>query len=104
MRIRALLENTSLDDAFQTEHGLSLYIETQRHCLLFDVAPAIFSSKTPGRWVSTSPARIRSLFPTATVITAADCPRFCVRTPRPLSMSVKRLLSALRPPARRFDA
>lgn len=42
MRIRALLENTSLDDAFQTEHGLSLYIETQRHCLLFDVGASDF--------------------------------------------------------------
>jgi len=36
MNISVLAENTSRDPAFGFEHGLSLYIETNRHRLLFD--------------------------------------------------------------------
>jgi 7,8-dihydropterin-6-yl-methyl-4-(beta-D-ribofuranosyl)aminobenzene 5'-phosphate synthase len=34
--IRALMENTSKTDDYKCEHGLSLYIETQKHRILFD--------------------------------------------------------------------
>lgn len=37
MRIVSLLENTTARADMQTEHGLSLYIETQGHKLLFDM-------------------------------------------------------------------
>lgn len=37
MRITSLLENTAERDDVQTEHGLSLYIETERHRILFDM-------------------------------------------------------------------
>lgn len=37
MKITSLLENTSLNDSFKTEHGLSLYIETENHKILFDM-------------------------------------------------------------------
>lgn len=37
MKIVTLTENTSVSDAFKNEHGLSLYIETEMHKLLFDV-------------------------------------------------------------------
>lgn len=37
MKIVSLLENTSLSDLFETEHGLSLYIETEKHKILFDM-------------------------------------------------------------------
>ena len=37
MIIKTLLENTSVSDEFKVEHGLSLYIETRKHKLLFDV-------------------------------------------------------------------
>lgn len=37
MRITALLENTTERDDMQVEHGLSLYIETQTHKILFDM-------------------------------------------------------------------
>lgn len=36
MRIKVLSENTSYDDRFGAEHGLSLYIETEHHKILFD--------------------------------------------------------------------
>lgn len=37
MKITALLENTSGRADMQTEHGLSLYIETEEHNILFDM-------------------------------------------------------------------
>ena len=44
MKIVTLAENTSIADAFQNEHGLSFYIETQTHKLLFDVgASSLFA-------------------------------------------------------------
>ena len=36
MKIYTLMENTVKDEAFCCEHGLSLYVETPRHKLLFD--------------------------------------------------------------------
>lgn len=44
MIIKALVENTSDYEAFGCEHGLSLYIETSKHKLLFDSgASALFA-------------------------------------------------------------
>ena len=37
MLIKVLVENTAVSDSFQTEHGLSLYIEANGHKLLFDM-------------------------------------------------------------------
>ena len=37
MRIISLIENTSLNDEMETEHGLSLYIEFKNHKILFDM-------------------------------------------------------------------
>ena len=37
MIIKALVENTSISEDFASEHGLSLYIETKNHKILFDV-------------------------------------------------------------------
>ncbi len=37
MIIKALVENTTQDECLQTEHGLSLYVQTAKHNLLFDV-------------------------------------------------------------------
>lgn len=36
MKITALVENTTSNNMFKTEHGLSLYIETKMHKVLFD--------------------------------------------------------------------
>ena len=36
MKIRTLSENTSISESIGHEHGLSLYIETEKHKLLFD--------------------------------------------------------------------
>ena len=36
MKIYALMENTPYEPKFAAEHGLSLYIETHRHKILFD--------------------------------------------------------------------
>ena len=37
MKVQVLVENTALNPEFGSEHGLSLYIETRKHRLLFDV-------------------------------------------------------------------
>ena len=37
MLIKTLVENTSISKDFGNEHGLSLYIETKKHKILFDV-------------------------------------------------------------------
>jgi len=37
MIIKTLVENTSISDSYKCEHGLSLYIETESHKLLFDL-------------------------------------------------------------------
>ena len=39
MRITALLENTTIDSTLEPKHGLSLYIETAKHKVLFDLGP-----------------------------------------------------------------
>ena len=36
MIIKTLIENTSISEGFCSEHGLSLYIETKKHKILFD--------------------------------------------------------------------
>jgi 7,8-dihydropterin-6-yl-methyl-4-(beta-D-ribofuranosyl)aminobenzene 5'-phosphate synthase len=36
MIIKVLMENTTIDNNFLTEHGLSLYIETKAHKIFFD--------------------------------------------------------------------
>ena len=44
MKIITLAENTSVSEKFKSEHGLSLYIETETHKLLFDVgASSLFA-------------------------------------------------------------
>jgi len=37
MIIRTLVDNTSISEEFNSEHGLCLYIETKKHKLLFDL-------------------------------------------------------------------
>lgn len=37
MKITALIENTALCDDLAVEHGLSFYVETERHNILFDM-------------------------------------------------------------------
>lgn len=39
MKITVLMENTALSERYLCRHGLSLYIETQRHKILFDMGP-----------------------------------------------------------------
>ncbi|BCP62570.1 hypothetical protein SUT380_17580 [Streptococcus parasuis] len=38
MKITALVENVSISD-LKAKHGLSLYVETKKHNLLFDLGP-----------------------------------------------------------------
>lgn len=39
MKIATLLENTAWGEGFRAAHGLSLYLETPRHRILFDAGP-----------------------------------------------------------------
>lgn len=39
LKITALVENTSISKEYRSIHGLSLYIETEKHRILFDVGP-----------------------------------------------------------------
>lgn len=45
MKITALLENTTDRDDMQVEHGLSLYIETEAHKILFDMGQSDLFAK-----------------------------------------------------------
>ena len=38
MRVTMLVDNIAADPALRAEHGLSLYIETGKHRILFDTA------------------------------------------------------------------
>lgn len=48
MQIRVLAENTSCDNRFGAEHGLSLYIETETHKMLFDFGQSNLFEKNAG--------------------------------------------------------
>ena len=37
MKIVTLVENTTLSDDYRSKHGLSFYIETAKHKILFDL-------------------------------------------------------------------
>lgn len=39
MVIKCLVENTSISQEYKSKHGLSIYIETLKHKILFDVGP-----------------------------------------------------------------
>ena len=39
MKVKILLENTSTNPNFKSSHGLSIYLETAKHKILFDVGP-----------------------------------------------------------------
>lgn len=39
MKLVTLMENTAIDEALHTGHGLSLYLETPKHKILFDMGP-----------------------------------------------------------------
>ena len=45
MLIKTLVENTSIHDSVQPAHGLSFYIETNGHKILFDLGPDDFFEK-----------------------------------------------------------
>jgi 7,8-dihydropterin-6-yl-methyl-4-(beta-D-ribofuranosyl)aminobenzene 5'-phosphate synthase len=52
MRVTALVENTSLRKELGSEHGLSLYIETKRHKILFDSGATDLFAKNAESWAS----------------------------------------------------
>lgn len=45
MKVTVLLENTTVREDMLTEHGLSLYIETKQHNILFDMGQTQFFSE-----------------------------------------------------------
>ncbi len=45
MKITALLENKTNREDMLTEHGLSLYIETEKHKILFDMGQSNLFAK-----------------------------------------------------------
>jgi 7,8-dihydropterin-6-yl-methyl-4-(beta-D-ribofuranosyl)aminobenzene 5'-phosphate synthase len=51
MKISAIIENTTIDTALTPKHGLSIYIETTKHKILFDLGPddtCLHNAKTMG--------------------------------------------------------
>ncbi len=51
MNVKVLMENTALSSEFHSEHGLSLYIETENHKILFDMGKSplfLENAKTMG--------------------------------------------------------
>ena len=49
MKLTVLLENTSAFQTMKTEHGLSLYIETEKHRILFDMGQTSLFAKNAER-------------------------------------------------------
>ena len=39
MRIKTLVENTTISSKYRCKHGLSIYVETPKHKILFDLGP-----------------------------------------------------------------
>ena len=62
MRITALAENTSVSEKFGAEHGLSLYIETEKYNILFDMGQTeLFSENAEKLGIDLSMADIAVL-------------------------------------------
>ena len=73
MKITTLLENKTTCDALRYEHGLSLYIETEKHKILFDsgASDAFWEN---ARALGIDLAQVDIAFsPTRTTTTAAAC-------------------------------
>ena len=49
MKITVLVENTTSNQKLNVEHGLSLYIETDKHHILFDAGDSNLLLKMPKR-------------------------------------------------------
>lgn len=49
MMIKVLTENTAASEEFGCEHGLSLYVETKKHRLLFDTGASGLFAKNAGK-------------------------------------------------------
>ena len=71
MRITCLAENTATDNRFGAEHGLSLYIETGAHAVVFDMGQTGLFAETPGSSALTSGTRTPPFSRTGTTTTAA---------------------------------
>ena len=62
MKITALVENTSCSPVIGYEHGLSLYIETEKHKMLFDMGQSgIFAENAEKLGIDLSKADIAVL-------------------------------------------
>ena len=49
MKIISLVENTSIKDEIEAEHGLSLYIESKDHKILFDMGQTDMFLRNAGK-------------------------------------------------------
>lgn len=52
MKVVILMENSTCRDTVACAHGLSMYIETDKHKILFDMGPTRSSSTMPRRSAS----------------------------------------------------
>lgn len=71
MKIVTLLENTVCRPDLAAARGLSLYVETRRHRILFDMAPTPSFWTTPGAWGWTWERWTSPFCPTVTRTTGA---------------------------------
>lgn len=71
MRITSLAENTSISEKIGYEHGLSLFIETEKHNILFDMGRQSCFRKMQKSLESTLERQILPCFHTDIMTTAA---------------------------------
>lgn len=76
MNFKVLVEDTQLSAQFGTEHGLSLYIETEDNKILFDMGESSLFLKNAKNSVSIFPGSILQSYLTGTTTTGADSAAF----------------------------
>ncbi len=76
MKITSLLENTTHRADMQTEHGLSLYIETEQYHILFDMGQTDLFVQNAKKPAFLLPMRIMRFCRTGITTMAAGLRRF----------------------------
>lgn len=91
MRIKVLVEDTSSSPSYRSEHGLSLYIETENNKILFDTGASDLFLENAKKLGVNIDEMIWLSFLTVITITGAACRHFLKKTLKQMFIFMKRL-------------